>query len=135
MSQIVTAARRYLGTPFRHCGRNAHGLDCLGLLLVVAHDLGLTEWDITNYSDQVDVVQMRQGVERFCERIPTAAKEPGDVLLFRMRGIPQHLGIATDIGVIHSHQLAKRVVEHSFDVTWQRRLVAVFRWRGEGWQH
>jgi hypothetical protein len=132
----VRQARAYLNVPYHHCGRNRFGLDCLGLVMVVAHDLGLTDWDITNYTERVDCGLMREGIERFCAAVPTAERLPGDVLLFAMKGLPQHLGIATEGGVIHTHQAVGRVVEHRFNAIWEKRLLGAFRWRGdEGWRH
>jgi cell wall-associated NlpC family hydrolase len=129
---LVQQARQYLGVPYYHCGRDRHGLDCLGLLLRVAHDLGLTEWDETGYSEQVDTARMRRKIEEFCDYVGAGGTdpEPGDVLLFSIKGSPQHLGLATDQGVIHAYQSAGRVTEHALDCTWKRRLVAVFSWKG-----
>lgn len=40
-ADVVAAALAYVGTPFRWQGRNALGLDCVGLPAAVARDLGL----------------------------------------------------------------------------------------------
>lgn len=127
-ADLVRAARQYLGVRYYHCGRDEHGLDCLGLLIRVAHDLGLTTWDDTTYGEQIDTAYLRWRLEKFCE--PVADLQPGDVLLFTIKGSPQHLGMATDVGVIHAYQSVGRVAEHSLDGTWRRRLVGVFRWPG-----
>jgi hypothetical protein len=37
---VVRTARTYLGVPFKPYGRTREGLDCPGLLLCVASDLG-----------------------------------------------------------------------------------------------
>ena len=50
LSDIVDQARGYLGTPFLHQGRTRHGLDCVGLVIRVAHDLGLSDYDIDHYA-------------------------------------------------------------------------------------
>jgi len=40
--QIVTEARKFIGVPFRHEGRDPHvGLNCAGLVLCVAKNCGL----------------------------------------------------------------------------------------------
>lgn len=38
---IITAARAQLGTPFRHQGRSAQGVDCVGLLICIGRALDL----------------------------------------------------------------------------------------------
>lgn len=130
---LVDTARSYVGVPYFHCGRNRNGLDCLGLLLCVAHDLGLTGYDCVDYSRQVDVVRFQNELDRYCDRRPHGSQpEPGDILLFRAVGTnePQHVGIATErAGVIHCTEMFGKVVEHSLDQTWQRMLVRVYRWR------
>lgn len=104
----------------------------MGLLIRVAHDLGLTTWDLTGYGEQIDTGAMRRQMEAMLEYVGGSRVEPqlGDVLLFSIKGSPQHLGMATDVGIIHAYQSVGRVAEHSFDKTWQRRLVGVFRWPG-----
>jgi Cell wall-associated hydrolases (invasion-associated proteins) len=105
------------------------GLDCAGLLLVVAHDLGLTDWDCVNYSRQVDCDFLRECVERFCDRVE-GEMQAGDVLLLSIHRHPQHLALYAGEGmIIHAHESAGRVVLHRFDRFWERRLEAVYRWR------
>ena len=127
---LAQQARHYIGTPFYHCGRNEHGLDCCGLLIRVAHDLGMTDWDEVDYSQQVNTEYLRESIDKFCDPVPKKNMRAGDILLFSMMGSPQHLGIVTDLGFIHAHQTAGGVVENSLDSIWLRRLVAVYRWRG-----
>ena len=133
-TDLVNCARSYAGVPYYHCGRDRNGLDCSGLILRVARDLGLTSWDEVDYSHQVDADYMYQNLLRFCDELPQemwAAAEPGDILWFAPFNHPQHLGMATDTGYfIHSHQMVNKVVETSLDKGWTRRLRGVFRWRG-----
>jgi cell wall-associated NlpC family hydrolase len=48
-TDIVAAARTYLGVPWRHQGRTRAGLDCAGLIVMVARDLALSDYDSTAY--------------------------------------------------------------------------------------
>lgn len=41
--QIV---KKYLGTPYRHRGRDMTGLDCWGLIKLIFQDIGIRLWDI-----------------------------------------------------------------------------------------
>ncbi len=43
---------------------------------------------------------------------------------------PQHLGIVSDIGVIHSYAKARAVVEHALDPLWRSRIRGAYRFRG-----
>lgn len=129
---MVAQARTYLGVRYFHCGRSRNGVDCSGLILCVAHDLGLTEWDEVDYSEQVNPDYMKANLLRFCDEVPlTHEPRPGDVLWFAPRNHPQHVGFYCGDGrFIHSHQGPGRVVETSYDAKWKRRLRGVFRWRG-----
>ncbi|MFZ5610169.1 MAG: NlpC/P60 family protein [Pseudomonadota bacterium] len=129
---LVAAARQCLGTPFRHQGRAlGRGLDCVGLLIHVAHGVGLQTDDPCDYG--------RQPAHGLLERhlaaaglapIPPVAALPGDVLLFRIDGPAQHVALASDKGMIHAYALARRVVEHRLDPVWRARLVGAYRFPG-----
>jgi len=60
-AEFVEAARSYLGVPFRHLGRNRNGLDCVGLVLCAAHDVGLLGGiDYTTYDRIPDGKMLRE---------------------------------------------------------------------------
>lgn len=125
---IVRQARQYLGVPYYHCGRDRNGLDCAGLLIRVAHDLKITEWDELGYSQQIDVNHLNRCISMFCDYVGENQEQilTGDVLLISMKGNLQHLGIATGSGIIHSIE-GLGVVEHSIDGIWSRRIKKIFR--------
>jgi len=134
---MVAMARAYLGTPYHHCGRSRHGLDCAGLLVLVAHDMGLSDWDAVDYSQQVRGDHLMAQLERFFERVGDGEQEasPGDVFLFACWGNPTHVGIATGEGTF-VHAFNDRgtgadgaVVETRLDALWRRMLKGVYRWR------
>lgn len=125
--QIVEAARAYLGVRWRHQGRTAQGMDCLGLIVAVARDLGLPHVDQTDYSRQPDGVRLRQELEAQMDRVETF--QPGDVLMMRFDLNPQHVALVTDRGIIHSYAQARRVVEHGMDDLWRKRVISAYRFR------
>lgn len=126
--EIVAMARRALGTPYLHQGRQpGRGLDCAGLVLWIAHELGLTAFEMTNYprlpeGDRLVALARRAG---FSE---VATALPGDVYCLRLVTHPQHLAIATEHGIIHACQKRGRVIEHRLDGSWRRRIVSIFRY-------
>lgn len=134
--KIVTAARRWLGTPFHHQGRvKGVGVDCAGLVIGVACELGIMDIDVTGYGHRPDDREMERLVRAHLDEIPLAEVAPGDVLLLLIDGHPQHLGILTDpgsgsgagVGLIHAYAPARKVVEHRIDEVWASRIVAAFR--------
>ncbi|GER07176.1 hypothetical protein GCM10007972_18040 [Iodidimonas muriae] len=126
--EIVTAARRWLGTPFHHQGRvRGVGVDCAGLVIGVARELDLMCIDVTGYGHRPDDTEMERLVRAHLTEIPLAEAGLGDVLLLLIDGRPQHLAIRTDIGMIHAYAPARKVVEHRIDDSWASRIVAAFR--------
>lgn len=130
--RIAAEARTWENTRFVHAGRSEQGLDCIGLLAVVAHSLGLTNYDDRNYSRQEAAGRIRGEIERFCEQVE-GEPQAGDVLFLSVHGIPTHCGISLGDGqFIHAFEQDGKVVTSRLDRFWRARLVAVFRWRGEG---
>jgi cell wall-associated NlpC family hydrolase len=126
---IVAAARGYLGVRWHHQGRSKAGVDCLGLVVVVAHELGLSTADSTDYGRLPDGMRLRNELARHLEFV-RGPGEPGDVLLFRFERRPMHVGIVSDIGLIHAFANLRKVVEHRLDDAWRARVVSAFRFPG-----
>lgn len=125
MNELVNAARTFLGTPYRHQGRNEHGIDCAGLLVASYRLLGIELDDMRAYGMEPWRDGLRQQVEKNFT-LQSRDPEPGDILLLRVRREPQHLAIATDLGIIHAYASVGRVVETSMGSQWSKRLVGVY---------
>lgn len=126
MSALVEAARGYLGVPWRHQGRSRLGVDCAGLIVLACRDAGIPVTDLKAYTRH----PWRDGLVRVLSENFTRVDgpaQPGDILLFRYTREPQHLAIATDRGMIHSHLGAPGVVEHDLDKFWADRLLGVYQ--------
>lgn len=138
--QIVDAAREYLGAPFRHQGRNKNGIDCAGLLVAVAWDLGIESWDPakhTGYQRIPDGVTVNRIMSALLDKVPPLTENflPGNVVQIAYhsggRELVTHMGFLTDLqggtGLIHAYFPMLKVVEHRFDDSWKKRCTAVFR--------
>lgn len=129
---VVAEARKWVGTPFAHTGRTEHAVDCAGLVIKVAHALGLSAFDFTCYTRHPDGFTLRMLCDEHMER--RNGMEPGDVALIRFFKQPQHLGIIGDypvagnVSLIHAHKAG--VVEHILDQAWRSRIVQVYRLPG-----
>lgn len=142
--KIVAAARRRIGTPWVHQGRlDGLGLDCIGFVSAVAAELRLLgpETDAIlgrNWADYGRYPDGRMMTVLQRHLVPVATPLPGDVLAFRLRALPQHVGILTDgrggRGLIHAltpdggHPNSGGVREVSFARPWTDRLVGAFTW-------
>ena len=66
MREIADTARNYLGVPFVHQGRSPQGLDCVGLLVQVAEDLGFEAHDFAAYSLRPSSKQLMRLIGKSC---------------------------------------------------------------------
>ncbi len=140
--QIVTAARGWIGTPYRHqAACKGAGTDCLGLLRGVWREvLGAEPEGVPAYSMDWSEPQgeerLWQAALRHLQPKPLTDTAPGDVLLFRMRdgSVAKHLGIqghtGPDATFIHAYS-RHAVVESPLSAPWARRIVARFRFPEE----
>lgn len=127
-ADIVRVARTYLGTPFHHQGRvKGHGIDCIGLVVGVAKELGLPHHDLKGYAREPDGITIMREIPKSLDEIAEAGI--GDVWVFKFGPLPSHAGIRTDIGMIHTYSLSGKVVEHPLNSTWTRRICGSFTWR------
>lgn len=124
---IVFEARTWIGTPFKHQGRiKGLGVDCVGLIIGIAHFFNLTDFDYTNYSHVPDGFLLRQLLDQHLHAILIPEAKAGDIVLMRFEAQPQHVGILSDYGIIHAYAQVRRCVEHRLDDLWQSRIVGAY---------
>lgn len=125
---MLTAARRCLGTPFHHQGRQPGvGLDCIGLIIAAMSAAGLPVQDRQDYGHRPDGQSLVAGLLAH-GAIPVHNIRPCDILLFRYDQQPQHVALAiNDTLMIHAFAPAGRVVESSLGDYWRRRLLGIYR--------
>ena len=135
--KVVEIAREYIGTPYIHQARvKGHGIDCAGLLICVAKELGVcpADYDSNEYAWLTDGAQLISELEKWCSRIANGQLEPGDIAVFDVIGSPQHAAFIGDhptgLSMIHAYPVAGEVIEHRFDERWKGRLLS--RWRLNG---
>lgn len=133
-SAVVAEARSWIGTPFRwQQSAKGQGCDCKGLVAGVAFTLDRPEARsvyalmTAEYRRRVDPALLTKGLGDLFD--PATDMEPGDVLLMKVAGKAQHLGIyAGDGRMIHTYAKGpRRVIEVPLDPSWP--VVGIFRWR------
>jgi cell wall-associated NlpC family hydrolase len=128
----------YLGVPFQHMGRSEKGLDCVGLLVLVARELGIEVQDSPHYGREparnnnsfqlADYLRLHLGDP--VEREPRI----NDVLLMKLRPrfAPAHVGIVAPhpygLALIHSYGQIGKVVLQRIDERRDRQIVGVYQW-------
>ena len=140
MNVAVTAARGWLGTPYRHqASVKGEGADCLGLVRGVWRETvgGEPEATPAYHPDWAEVggeETLLEAARRWLVERPVGEMWPGDVLLFRMAECApvKHCAILSEIRgpepqMIHAYW-GRAVVESWVGPWWKRRLAAVFAW-------
>lgn len=142
-SDVVAAARGWIGTPYVHQqSRHGAGCDCLGLLRGVWREIrGAEPEPVPTYSRDWSEPQGDERLWRAAARhlVPKELSDEaaGDVILFRMRdgSVAKHLGIQAEIGAhssfVHAYS-GHGVIESPLSLPWQRRIVARFEFPEKG---
>jgi cell wall-associated NlpC family hydrolase len=128
--QIIDEARTWLNVRWVHQGRSRAGVDCIGIVIKVAHALDIFTFDTFDYSRQPDPNRLRELIGEHMDKIMINDARIGDVLLMRFEREPQHVAFVTDAGILHAYAQVRRVVEHGFDDIWRSRVVGAYRYRG-----
>jgi len=136
---IVAAARRWVGTPYRHQSScRGAGTDCLGLLRGVWREvLGPEPEAVPSYTPDWSEPGHREDLlaaaGRHLVAVPPETAQPGDVLILRMKegGVAKHVGFLarSPLGhatLVHAYS-GHGVVESALTPAWARRVAGAFR--------
>lgn len=129
-TELLAEARTWLGSPYKHQGRlHGVGVDCVGIVIGLAKFCGTPFKDVPAYLPDASDININIELGRWLQLLPMDRVRPGDVLTFWVRNErwPQHCGIVSDYGLIHTHASVGRVVEHRMDERWERRRWQAFR--------
>jgi cell wall-associated NlpC family hydrolase len=134
---VVREARTWVGVPWRHQGRSDRGVDCVGVPVLVARSLGISDYDMTNYPRRPDGSFISYFREHLDPVRPDEARD-GDVLVFAEGRHPCHCGIRTTRhgrpAVVHAHAGRRAVLEETLEAALSivGKPVYHFRFRGLG---
>lgn len=138
MSELVAAARQYLGVRFRHRGRSKNGIDCAGIVKCSYLDCGVDLPDFLLYGKE----PYRDGLTSRTEEAlgaPVALSpvrrfqlQIADVMVMRFEHEPHHMAFVTDyplggLAMLHADGHSKKVIEHRLADDHIARITHVFR--------
>lgn len=136
--QIVSAALKWVGTPYRHqAAARGAGCDCLGLVRGVWREVYGQEPETpppysADWGEAGRVEFILDAARRHMREKSAGAAQPGDALVFRMveGRIAKHVGIvAFDRTMIHAVSNAGVQIV-SLNAFWTRHAVAAFAFPG-----
>lgn len=142
--QWCNKLRELAGTPFVHQGRTRHGVDCYGLPVLAASELGIDEpsyYGVNGYGVLPGKNELRSNIGRFLKPRPYNRLQPvqdqarlGDFLVFHIddRNASRHIGIFTKyenrfMFMTHADMRRGRVLETRITATvWMVRLNSIW---------
>lgn len=131
MQTLSKAASQYVGVRFRHMGRSGNtGLDCIGLIIKSAADIGITFTDQAIYGRLPNEYGLYNKMQSQLKE-KTTNVEDSDILLFNINGFPSHVGVVENISgelyLIHSYAPMKKVVKHRLTNEWLDKVHTIFQ--------
>lgn len=85
-----------MNTPYKNQGRDAFGLDCGGLCLVVARELDITDLEFLGYANSPDGATFERLLDEHLDRIePKESARCADILAFDYGDGIQHTAFVT----------------------------------------
>lgn len=113
-SEFIAFARACIDTPFRHQGRvPGVGLDCVGLVVVAAREVGVPVIDNLTYPHNPSDTFLRHMLVDVNHLTPCAFEDDqvADLILLRYTKRATHVAIRTERGLVHATAESERVVE------------------------
>ena len=136
-NEIVSVAKGLIGVRYRHQGRNQSGLDCVGLVILTAHLLGLSDQDMTAYSRRPNVAEFDACMAKVgFTQIRNEELAHGDLVRLNTLGWPIHACVyeIDDRGqewYIHAYLPHKQVTRNPFTDLVKRDMSSVWRFPGQ----
>jgi cell wall-associated NlpC family hydrolase len=131
MTDLVMAARKYLGVRFVHRGRRNDKLDCVGLVWIAYRDCGVSLFAPSDYGREPHVDRFRGAIESALGKPVAPPLMPGDVVTLKTLKHPHHLAIVGEhkhgLSLVHASGEHGRVVEHRLDENYMRRITSIYR--------
>lgn len=113
-------------------GRTKLGIDCVGLIIVCARELGYEMDDVPEYTRRPNGYDVVRETEARLTRSSLTDIRVNDILLFRESVYPCHAGIIgrdkyNRLTVVHARASVGRVLEETFEPKWSSLASHAFR--------
>lgn len=125
---------QYIDIPFQEHGRTREGVDCWGLVRMIAEEqFGIllpcyaTEYETTEDPNQTAPVVAHE--KKFWTEIAPGEEQLGDVVVMRMLGQPIHVGMVVGDGrMIHALKGRGITLAAYGSLEWKHRITGFYRY-------
>ena len=129
---IIAKAKEYVDVRYKHLGRSILGLDCIGLIIRVANDLGITDYDTVGYSRRPNLAEFHRELKNELVAIPLASLGNGDVVLMNEPRWPCHVGFYEvdekgEAYIIHAWAVPRRVLREKVGPARRQKFIRAYR--------
>ena len=119
--QVQEIARGWLGVPFRDRGRSRSGVDCIGLLCVIADAIQIPYQDVPGYSIQPSRERLiLTYFDKYLIPLKMDYPWPGTIGVFAGAILPAHVGLFSwkhgQLHLIHARKDCNKVIEQPFSI-------------------
>ena len=134
-NRFVREARRYIGTRWKHRGRDHNGLDCVGLIIAVGVGCGLSDTSPAVRYPRLPDKSFLDLFDKSLDPVSIEDSRVGDIAILTWNQYPCHCGIlAMDEftpTLIHAHARHKAVIEERMEhlATQNAQHVLTYRYR------
>ena len=124
----------YIHIPFEEHGRSVEGCDCWGLARIIYRDILRidlpTLLDYKNTHDGKSIASLYEEEHKGWQEIPIGQEKEFDILVFKILGLPTHIGVVINKGVmIHcEYGIGTHITEYNREFQWKKRLAGVYRY-------
>ena len=133
--EVCEVAKTYVGTPFHNLGRvKGIGIDCVGIILGVAKELKIKLVIHDEFKFFNRRTRQRPLLDYMDEQfIKIEKREVGSIVVSwynRNTKEPSHLGIVTEVGLVHTHGNLGIVIEEHWSPKWTTLISGYYRYPG-----
>lgn len=127
-------SNKYISIPFADHGRSREGCDCWGLARVIyKEELGIDLPTLTDYENTRDskaIAKLYDEEHLKWEEIPPGKEKEFDVVVFKIMGLPTHIGVVINKGmIIHCEKgIGTHITEFNKEFQWKKRLGGIYRY-------
>lgn len=138
--KILKIAKSWIGTKFHFNGRikkndyNNGGVDCIGLILKIGEEVNSTyngkniiNYDYLTYSRYPNKSEMKNFLDKYFIKISEKQVKIGDLMYLNFDNKLEHIAVITDVGILHCYVEVGKVVEHTLDDYWIRKIKGYYR--------